>query len=175
VLAYLGVGLPFGRTSAAGLTNLAACALETGATEMRLTPWRAILIPLPSAEDAQALAARLAGASLILDPADPRLRLAACSGAPSCPHGTTDTRADAAYLAPIVEHRSGIALHVSGCAKGCAHPRAAPVTLVGSRGRYDLVIGGKPSDSPSLTGLTLDAAAGHLRQMADRHAQGGTA
>jgi precorrin-3B synthase len=66
-------------------------------------------------------------------------------------------------------------LHISGCAKGCAHPRPAPITLVGRDGLYDLVIDGAPSDSPSIRGLTLDEAAGHLRQMAAQHSQGGTA
>jgi precorrin-3B synthase len=63
-------------------------------------------------------------------------------------------------------------LHVSGCAKGCAHPRAAPVTLVGRDGLYDLVLGGTASDLPASSGLTLDEAAAYLRQMAGTQTQG---
>ncbi len=42
----------------------------------------------------------------------------------------------------------GTAIHVSGCAKGCAHPGSAPWTLVGRDGRYDLVRHGKAGDTP---------------------------
>jgi precorrin-3B synthase len=169
----LGVGLPFGRIAANELANLVQTAADNGATEIRLTPWRAILIPLPTVAAVKALAEQLAQTGLILDPADPRLRVAACSGAPSCLHGTTTTRDDATQLAPLITE--GSFLHLSGCAKGCAHPRAAPVTLVGRDGLYDLVLNGAPSDSPSVRGLTLDEAAEHLRQMAAQHSQGGTA
>jgi len=171
--AYLGVGLVFGRIAASEFTCLTAFALKNRATEFRLTPWRAILIPLPTAAAAKVLAEKLAQTGLILDSADPRLRVAACSGAPSCLHGTTSTRDDATQLAGLVADDSF--LHVSGCAKGCAHPRAAPITLVGRDGVYDLILGGNPSDSPSIRGLTLDEAAGHLRQMAAQHSQGGAA
>ena len=41
-----------------------------------------------------------------------------------------------------------LALHVSGCAKGCAHPAAAPVTLVGSDDGAGLVIDGRAGDEP---------------------------
>jgi precorrin-3B synthase len=44
-------------------------------------------------------------------------------------------------------------LHVSGCAKGCAHAQAAAVTLVGREGRYDLVLDGRAGDRPILAGL----------------------
>jgi precorrin-3B synthase len=171
--AFLGVGLPFGRIAAGELANVAQCAADSGATEIRLTPWRAILIPLPTIAAAKALSGKLAPTDFILDPADPRRRVAACSGAPSCLHGTTSTRDDATRLAALID--SGSFLHVSGCAKGCAHPRSAPVTFVGRDGLYDVVYDGVPSDSPLLSGLTLDEAAEHLRQMAAKQSQGGTA
>jgi precorrin-3B synthase len=132
-----------------------------------------MIIPLPSIRDGKALAEKLGGIDLILDPTDPRLRVAACAGAPSCLQGTTTTRDDAMRLAALIA--KGSFLHVSGCAKGCAHPRSAPVTLVGRDGLYDIVHNGAPSDSPALRALTLDEAAEHLRQMAAQHSQGRTA
>jgi precorrin-3B synthase len=170
-LAYLGVGLPFGRIAANELSNLTERALENGAAEFRLTTWRAILIPLPSVQSAHALAEAARKADFVLDSDDPRRRVAACVGAPSCPKATTGVREDAARLARLA-NGPGIALHVSGCTKGCAHPRVAPVTLVGNHGRYDLVIDGASADSPLARGLTLDEAAGHLRQMAPKQPQG---
>jgi precorrin-3B synthase len=173
-LVVLGIGLPFGRIAANVLTDLVKSASMLGIHELRLTPWRAIFVPLPSTAAAQTLFTDLAKTDLILDPADPRLHVAACAGKPSCLHATTKVREDATRLAAFANKASGVALHVSGCAKGCAHPRAAPVTLVGRDGKYDLVRDGAPSDAPLLRGLTLDEAAGYLREMADP-SQGGTA
>ena len=169
----LGIGLPFGRITATQLTSLAGSAAKSGATEIRLTPWRAILIPLPSAIATETLATELAQTGLILDTADPRRQVAACVGSPACPNATTDVRRDATSLAASVA--SAMFLHVSGCAKGCAHPRPAPVTLVGHNGLYDVVHNGAPSDSPSFRGLTLDEVARHLRQITADQPQGGTA
>ena len=82
-----------------------------------LTPWRTILLPGIALADVP---------GFITDPADPRLRVAACTGAAGCERGTTDTHADATQLAPLAAALPGhgISLHVSGCAKGCAHPTA---------------------------------------------------
>ena len=46
-------------------------------------------------------------------------------------------------------------LHVSGCAKGCAHPRASDVTLVGTPNGFDLVREGSPRDVPVTRGLAV--------------------
>jgi precorrin-3B synthase len=45
-------------------------------------------------------------------------------------------------------------LHVSGCAKGCAYPRACDTTLVGQDSAYDLVKQGHPWDQPRQRGLS---------------------
>ncbi len=162
--AVVGIGLPFGRVTAGDLQYLVEHAARAGATELRLTPWRAILIPCPSAEAAAGLAQALPPDAFILDAADPRCRVAACVGAPACKRATTNIREDAAMLAPLLAETQF--LHLSGCAKGCAHPRPAPVTLVGNEGLYDLIRNGAPSDTPLRKGLTLDEAADYLRQMA---------
>ena len=130
------------------LADLAGSAEAAGARDLRLTPWRAILIPLPSVAAAHTLAAALS--AFILDPDDPRRRIAACPGAPACIQATTATRDDAAILATHLPAGSGIAVHLSGCEKGCAHPHAAPITLVGRNGRYDLVRNGTASGLPAL-------------------------
>jgi len=145
-------------------------AVEAGAIEFRLMPWRAILVPCSSQEAAEQLAQSLPQDAFILDPTDPRRRVAACVGAPACQRATANTRADANQLAALVPETTF--LHLSGCAKGCAHPRPAPVTLVGNNGRYDLIRDGAPSDSPLRKGLTLDEAAAYLRQMAATQTQG---
>ena len=42
---------------------------------------------------------------------------------------------------------------MSGCEKGCARPADTEAVLVGKNGLYDLVLNGKASDSPTMTGL----------------------
>src|SRR3712207_8609164 len=70
----------------------------------------------------------------------PRSRLfpyTALFRSPACAGASTPTRDDAGGLAeaarPLVA--AGGTLHVSGCAKGCAHPRPAALTLVGCEDR----------------------------------------
>ncbi|HTJ64958.1 MAG TPA: hypothetical protein VL899_14230, partial [Alphaproteobacteria bacterium] len=120
--------------------------------ELRLTPWRTILVPFRSDDSARQFTAGLSLEDFILSCDDPRLRVAACVGAPACPRATTDVRADATRLASAV--KPGDLLHVSGCAKGCAHPRTATLTLTGHDGRYDLIRDGAPWDTPQQTGLS---------------------
>jgi precorrin-3B synthase len=131
----------FGQLDSRDLRTLAA----SGAPVLRITPWRMVLLP-------GVTASRLALAKgLILAPSDSRLAVAACTGAPGCPQATVETRALAATLAPRLP--PGTRLHVSGCAKGCAHPGPADLTLVGRDGAFDLVADGAPWDDPSRRGI----------------------
>lgn len=160
----LGLAAPFGRLDAPMLRAAALCA-EAGAGELRLTPWRTILVP-HAVPTPTALAA-LEADGFIVDATDPRLRVAACAGRDGCERGSTDTHADGAALASVAAALpgEGVALHVSGCAKGCARPTATLVTLVGRDGAYDLVRDGRPGDPPVATALDLDAAAVRLRRL----------
>ncbi len=154
-----GIGLPPGRLDAALLGLLAELAEELGDGTLRLTPWRALLLTGLSDQAEPALRRALAGH--LLDPDDPRLRIASCIGGPGCASGSVPAAADAAHLAAMLPE--GLALHVSGCAKGCAHPSAAAVTLVGRDGCYDLVEDGRAGDPPVWRGLALEEAAALLR------------
>jgi precorrin-3B synthase len=60
------------------------------------------------------------------------------------------SRALAAELARHVAlSGDGIGLHVSGCAKGCAHPKAAPFTIVGVEQGCGIVRDGSARDEPA--------------------------
>ena len=159
---YLGIGVPFGRLSGDMFGLAAWVAAEFGTGELRLTPWRALLLPGIRESDAAAIVDLFAKAGFIVGSADPRLAIAACPGAPGCEKGTTPTHEDALALAPLAKSfrdlhlkKTGIAVHISGCAKGCARPVASPFTLVGNAGKYDLVMDGTAQDSPHFTGLSL--------------------
>ena len=121
------VGTEFGQMRAETLMEIAKCPI-------RITPWRMILIlgPVPAID------------SLITAPSDPRLRVTACTGAPDCPQGLQPTRDLARALAGQVP--PGQHLHVSGCAKGCAHPGVAPLTLTATPGGFTLIRNGRAAD-----------------------------
>ncbi|MHB8884855.1 MAG: precorrin-3B synthase [Methylovirgula sp.] len=161
----LGLGIPFGRLDAQALHRLADAAGAVDG-ELRLSPWRAIF--LVAKQIHPDLAARMHDAGFILDEEAPIRAVAACSGKPACLHGATASQMDAARLAPLARNlaASGIALHVSACAKGCAHPRPAPVTLIGRDGAYDLVLDAGAGDQPLLRSLDVPAVERLLQQLA---------
>ena len=164
---FLSLGFVFGRLRARDLAWLADMAETYGSGELRLTPWRAVLLPGVDAGAAQDILAQ-ASADVISDPADARLAVVACPGAPACASATTPTQEHALALAPLARALApaGVALHVSGCAKGCARPSPTAVTLVARAGYYDLVAAGRASDAPVLQGLDLHACGAALRAMA---------
>ncbi|WP_049973774.1 precorrin-3B synthase [Azospirillum sp. B4] len=127
---WLGVAFPFG-----GLRAETLGALARLASTLRLTPWRALL--LEGGGSGQAAAVEALGGILAAN--DPRLALSACSGRGACDSGLSDARADALALAKVAPHLlAGGHIHVSACAKGCAHPGPTPVTLTARGDGYDL-------------------------------------
>lgn len=135
------VGLVFGQMSVETLSTLA----KHGG--LRMTPWRLVLVEsarqLPDVE------------GVITDPDHPLLRITACTGAPRCSQGLADTHALAQQLAPDLE--ADQTLHISGCSKGCAHPRPAPLTITAQTDGFALIRDGKASDPPQHSGLSADA------------------
>ena len=95
---------------------------------------------------------------LFVDEDDPLLRVDACPGAPACRSATVDTRGAARRLAA-----SGFvgAIHVSGCAKGCARSAPAELTLVGEGGRYGVVRNGTTREAFARTIAADDLAVPH--------------
>jgi precorrin-3B synthase len=134
------IGLAFGQMQSETLDFLAGFG-----PGLRLTPWRMILVEglreMPHCD------------GIVTRADDPLLRVVACTGAPACPEAHAETRKLAASLAPHLAPDTR--LHVSGCAKGCAHPGAAGFTLVGTRDGFDLVRDGSPRDVPSQRRLTI--------------------
>ena len=151
-----GVGLPFGRIESDALNALADISERYGDGHVRTTPWRALLLTGIAAGDEDSLRDEVTALGLIADPADPRLNIFACVGAPDCMSAGVDARGDAARLATIIGAGHNDMLHVSGCSKSCAHRGPASLTLVGRDGRYDLIRNGNATGRPSLVGLSID-------------------
>ena len=142
------VGIEFGQLSADALATLSTLG------GLRVTPWRLLLIEgvrqTPEVD------------GLITCADDPRLRVVACIGAPACLQAHAATRHLARTIAPLVP--AGSLLHVSGCAKGCAHPKDA-LTLVGTPTGINLVRHGKASSAPDAHALAPEAMAPFLTQL----------
>jgi precorrin-3B synthase len=125
------VAAEFGQLHAETLGKFAAMGRE-----IRVTPWRMLFLSgISDVPDAE---------GLITKADDPRLNTTACIGAPGCLQAHAQTRELARALAPHVP--KGSHLHVSGCAKGCAHPAPATVTLCATREGFDLIKNGRACD-----------------------------
>jgi len=146
---------PFGSLTAEALARAAALATRRGDGSLRLTPWRALALPGPATE-ATEMARELAGMGALVTADTPLLRVSACPGQGACAEASVDTRGLARWIAQRLPE--GVQAHVSGCAKGCAHPGPAALTLVGEAGRWSLVRNGRAGDTPLRRGLTSEAA-----------------
>ncbi|WP_296739962.1 precorrin-3B synthase [Mesorhizobium sp.] len=158
----LGIALPFGSMPAQNIIDLSRQSSDLGTTEIRLAPSRALLFLglSPSAcANLQSFATTL---GFVTSPADPRTRIAACPGTPACASGRIATRA----IAETVAKESAdfldpsLTLHISGCAKGCAHPGSAMLTLVGDENGAGLVVDGTAKALPAGYRPGYDAARG---------------
>ncbi len=135
------VGFAFGQLTAPMLAALA------GLGPLRVTPWRMLLI--------EGLEALPDIPGLILRPDDPLRRVVACTGAPGCLQARGPVRPLAARLAATVP--PGRLLHVSGCAKGCAHPGRADVVLVATGAGFDVLTQATAQGAPLRHSLPADS------------------
>ncbi len=127
----LGVAPAFGHAHADALAQLARIGTEYGVRKLRPAPGHALLLLDVAENDADALAAAAEELGFIVHADDPRRRVAACPGQPACTSGLIPARALAAEIAQRLPPGCDI-VHVSGCAKGCAHPAPAALTVVGT-------------------------------------------
>jgi precorrin-3B synthase len=163
----LGVAPAFGYSEARMLERFALTAARCGATSIRPAPGRALLIIGLNADAAGELAAAAKAQGFVIRPDDARRFVVACAGSPACRSATLATR----QLAPDIARAAkpfldgSITIHVSGCAKGCAHPGVAALTLVGPD---RIVVQGRASDAPHGTISPADFIAGLKRLHAKR-------
>ncbi|MGW6874001.1 cobalamin biosynthesis protein CobG [Streptomyces xanthophaeus] len=133
--------VPLGRLSTAQWRELPG--------ELRITPWRSILV--------SAAAPRPAG--LVTSPGSPWESVTACTGRPGCAKSLADVRADARAVAGRT--RGPLPVHWSGCERRCGHPRGtAWVDLVATPDGYRL---GADPVAPHELAAALAAARNQLR------------
>jgi precorrin-3B synthase len=143
----LGIGLAFGHADAVMLERLAETANVGGAIGFRTAPGRALLAIGLAAKDAATFTACADRLGFITRADDPRRKVIACAGAPICASAHLASRALAPAIAADAARFDGT-IHVSGCAKGCAHAAAATLTAVGTAGGCALIANGSAQDAP---------------------------
>ena len=142
----------FGRLAYPELMEIVARLDRNSRAVLRLTTKKAIVIgPLTAGERRRLQDFGDANPQFVATD-DPLYRVQACVGAPACRNGSTDTRADAIKLAPLLPLSN--TLHVSGCSKGCASRAAADLVLVAEGGLYRLGRNCKASDLLAEAGRT---------------------
>lgn len=137
---------PFGQAVAGRLAALASRAEEAGIEAIAPAPDRRLLFAGPADARAAILDAA-ASLGFVTRSDDPRRSVFACAGSAGCASGHLPTRelADAiAGAAPDL--LDGSLVHISGCAKGCAHPDPAAITLVAIDNGLQVVLEGRPRD-----------------------------
>ncbi|MFT9665451.1 cobalamin biosynthesis protein CobG [Streptomyces rhizosphaericola] len=148
--AAVSVGVPLGRLTPAQWRLLTETARRYGG-ELRLTPWRGIVVPgpFPRQEAAEALRA-LAGAGLITTADSPWTGVGACIGHPGCAKSLADVRAEAgavvsgegsaataagrsaagAEAGAAVGRPGRLPVYWSGCERRCGHPHGEWIDVV---------------------------------------------
>lgn len=154
----LGMALPYGQASAEMLEALAAVI----AGPITPAPGRALVVPDLDKAALISMKDKAEALGFWTDPSHPGLKIAACAGAIACAAGHIHTKAVAArLLAKAPEFFvDGFDVHVSGCSKGCAHPRVAGLTLVGLPEGCGIVANGLASDKPLALIAKSDIEAG---------------
>ncbi|MGW1933998.1 cobalamin biosynthesis protein CobG, partial [Streptomyces sp. NPDC001919] len=146
--AALSVLAPLGRLTADRLRALLP------ADEVRLTPWRGVVV---AGTDPGRLPL-LDAAGLITRPDSPWAGVTACTGRPGCAKSLADVRADATP-GPAQGSGSGsgprrstppvLPVHFSGCERRCGHPHGAWTDVLATAGG-DYLVDGVPTPRTAL-------------------------
>jgi precorrin-3B synthase len=145
-----GIGLAFGHAEAAALERLADAAEAGGAYGVRIAPGRALFAIGLTRNSAATFTAAAEHLGFITRTDDPRRHVIACAGAPICASALIAARAMAPCLAEIAAAYldDSFKIHISGCAKGCAHAGTAALTVVGTPAGCALVANGSARGEP---------------------------
>jgi precorrin-3B synthase len=156
-----GVSLAFGHADATSLQRLTEAAEAAGARGMRAAPARVLMIVGLTRQTADSFADAAEALGFIVHAHDPRRHVVACAGAPICASADIAARALAPQIAAAAApHLNGaFKIHISGCAKGCAHPAPAALTVVGTSAGCTLISNGSSRDTPFATVATNELPA----------------
>jgi len=165
-----GIGLAFGHADTNSLEHLVDAAKAAGASGLRAAPGRVVLAIGLTPETATIFAAAAAQLAFIVGADDPRRNVIACAGAPICASAHIASRTLAPLVAATAARRFDGVIHISGCAKGCAHAAPAALTVVGMPEGCGLIADGTARDTPFVT-VPADELPAALRRYARQHSR----
>ncbi|MFD7263149.1 cobalamin biosynthesis protein CobG [Streptomyces sp. NPDC059874] len=114
------------------LGRLTTAQWRTMPGELRITPWRSIVVT--GAPDVDP--------GLVTDPDSAWRSVTACTGRPGCAKSLADVRADA--RAVVADARGSLPVHWSGCERRCGHPRGTQwVDALATGDGYRLTVHGR--------------------------------
>lgn len=104
------------------------------ASELRISPWRSVV--LPGLADPARAADEAAALGLGVDADSPWYRVSACTGRPGCAKALADVQADARAA---VTRWPGRNVRWSGCERRCGRPRDTEIDVVATENGYRIV------------------------------------
>ncbi len=133
---YVGLILTLGQISIDQLHCLGDLANQYGDGNLRLTPWQNVILPQVLDADIPNLIQALTKLGLPTNTDHPAGSIAACRGKPGCQAAETNSHDHAQFLIQQLIDRldQPLQIHISGCAKGCAHPLGSDIALLGVSG-----------------------------------------
>jgi precorrin-3B synthase len=153
--------VPLGRLTADQAHYLADAADEWEG-DLRLAPWRGVVLGSIPKSAVDNIVGRLHSMGLSCDGRDGFRGIAACAGNNGCEASLADVRRDAASLAQRLSGHdapSGWTVNLSGCEKQCGRRPGATAELVAGPSGYTLNIGGRLMASDCSREFALDAVA----------------
>nr|WP_016906884.1 hypothetical protein [Streptomyces xiaopingdaonensis] len=144
----LAVALPLGQLGVGQWRLLLRTAREAGSGELRLTPWRGVVLPGVQ----RGSAGPLADAGLVTAPDSAWPLVSACTGLPGCAKAHRDVRGDAAAAvegtaqgaaaraAERAADHAGLPVHWSGCSRRCGRPRGRRVDVLAEPDGYRVAV-----------------------------------
>ncbi|MFC5144321.1 cobalamin biosynthesis protein CobG [Streptomyces aureoversilis] len=157
----LSVTAPLGRLTGAQWRLVTRVAAEEGNQELRVTPWRGLVVPGLPAHKAPQLLAGLADAGFVTSADSAWHRAGACAGRPGCAKSLADVRADAAEClaggqpagataAAATAPAPALPVYWSGCERRCGRPGGGRwVDVVATADGYEVSLrGGGEPDGP---------------------------
>ncbi len=155
--------IPLGRLTSKQAQRISESAVESEG-DLRLAPWRGVVLGAVPAGRAADVAAQLSSVGLYLDGRNGFQGIAACAGVTGCDASLADVRTDAAMLAQRLAGRAllaGWTVNFSGCEKQCAMRHGATAELISAPEGYLLRIDGQsiPDSCSPQTAISLILAA----------------
>jgi precorrin-3B synthase len=159
--------VPLGRLTSVQTQCIASIAREWDG-DIRLAPWRGIIIGSIPECAIGPVAARLQDVGLSLDSKNGYRGVFVCAGSTGCDASLADARSDAALLARRLSGRDGKpgwTVNISGCEKQCAMRNGATAELIANFSGYDLRINGHFIASNCSRESAIDAVVAYRPEM----------